>query len=1211
MNASGSLLRLAASVCWVAGAAGGAFAVEIFKANNTLPLNDPQSWESGVAPGAEDVAVFDERVTANSLSFVLAADASWAGVVFTNTAAPTQAMIGTAILATNGTDAATLTLGTNGVCLAGSGLALTLNLPLALSDAQTWQMDRRNLIFGSTVTGTADWTLNTSSQILWNEASGYSGNLIVTNSTNVNRFMKAGRWARSLTVRNSGSQRLEMAFTNAVPWSTLFGDRTATAYCWSGITSGGTLTFEEGDSYYFGSSSFVFDNGFGFQNGGTLTGGILQTGYQDNNVRYTLTNGTIKLSTGVVLGNGLSRLDRDADFRQVGGLVEAQNIQVGWASCKYTGVPAYEMTGGVLRITGTPAADTGIHLSWNAYNWVYGAENSGAFLLQGGRVETDQISLGRSDANTAYAITNAFSLFKMTGGELVLGPRGFYAGRTWNNGSEGSGYAVKLLGGTLTAGDSWSSALDLFLSDANGGTVFKTENTNGFANTVVLNGTVYGPGRLIKRGAGVLTLAGGADYSGKTQVEEGTLVVKAEPADCCRWTADSLSGTNNEPVTVWTDVNNGVPATNAVPSQMPCLIRNEINGHSAVRFSSAASQYLAVSADNSPISGATGFSIVVVFKTTTAGVGSGHWYNCTGLVDGEQGGIQNDWGLAYNSSGLVTGGAGFPAINTDTTVTSASGYSVVNGQTHVALLTWQGTNLVMNVDGRVTTAASISGTVSPRNVYRLLFGSMNFIKYFNGDMAEIRIYRNHALTADEQRQIGGELAATYGVPNAPFAVPAAVAAVAGEVAASPAPVVPDPLPYPATVWDADTLSGATGSAVTAWASTNGASVATLDAATVLDGGGAISGRTAPTLQPGAINGHHAVRFSATSRNVLGIPVAQNPLAGVTNFSVAFVFRTENPGRWDVNQQWWGCEGLIDAEQPGATYDWGITFTQDGRVAAGIGNADATVFSKPFDLHDGVPHVAVASFNATGGTVTVMVDGLPVSRNVGAHNTARNVKRLLLGAVNGEAGKFYTGDMAAVQLFPSCVLTESEMTSLSSALAMKYGIRMVGRGNALAPQSNGLGRGDVEVSAGAALVLPAAAQSAVTLASDQAIRGAGTVRGTLALDANAVIEVGQTDALTLDDLWLQNGAVVRWAHAGGAGSVLAVGTLKTSAAATLEVVGGDTLPVRVPVISYSSCEGLEGTAWTVVGCKPNTRVEINSSDRTVDLVTPQGTLISVK
>ncbi|NLC79697.1 MAG: hypothetical protein GX748_00770, partial [Lentisphaerae bacterium] len=125
------------------------------------------------------------------------------------------AMIGTAILATNGTDAATLTLGTNGVCLAGSGLALTLNLPLALSDAQTWQMDRRNLIFGSTVTGTADWTLNTSSQILWNVASGYSGNLIVTNSTNVNRFMKAGRWARSLTVRNSGSQRLEMAFTNA------------------------------------------------------------------------------------------------------------------------------------------------------------------------------------------------------------------------------------------------------------------------------------------------------------------------------------------------------------------------------------------------------------------------------------------------------------------------------------------------------------------------------------------------------------------------------------------------------------------------------------------------------------------------------------------------------------------------------------------------------------------------------------------------------------------------------------------------------------------------------------------------------------------------------------------------------------------------------------------------------------------------------------
>lgn len=353
----------AAAMAW------GARAEHVYKADNALPLEDPLSWEGGAAPGADDVAVFDERVTTNVLSFVLAADAAWAGLVFTNSVAPTNGMIGTVTLATNGTDAATLTLGSNGVCLAGSGLALTLSAPVALSDTQMWQLDRRNLVFNNTVSGTSDWALNMSSQILWNVASGYEGNLVVTNSTYVNRFMKAGRWARSLTVKNSGGQRLEMAFTNAVPWSTLFGDRTATVNCWSGITSGGTLTFEEGDSYNFSGAAFVFDNGFGFQNGGLLTGATMQTGYSDYNVRYTLTNGTIKLSTGVVLGNGLSRLDRDADFRQAGGLVEAQNIQVGWASCKYTGVPAYEMTGGVLRITGTPAADTGIHLSWNAYNW--------------------------------------------------------------------------------------------------------------------------------------------------------------------------------------------------------------------------------------------------------------------------------------------------------------------------------------------------------------------------------------------------------------------------------------------------------------------------------------------------------------------------------------------------------------------------------------------------------------------------------------------------------------------------------------------------------------------------------------------------------------------------------------------------------------------------------------------------------------------------
>ena len=1185
---------------------------DVFKANNTLPLNDPQSWEGGIVPGEADVAVFDERVTTNTLSFLLTNNLAWAGVVFTNQTTVLSTMIGTVTFATNGVNAAVLTLGANGVCLAGSGLALSLNSPLVLGDAQSWQLDRRNVTFNNTVSGSGDWVLNMSSQLIWNVASGYSGNLIVTNAINVNRFNKTGRWGKSFKIVSSpGATRWELAFTNSASWSDLFIDRTASVGVWNGLTSGGTLQFQSGDSYAFGIGRFTLDNGFVVQNGGTLSGFEVQVQYSTYDCRYTINGGSLALSSGVILGNGLQFVNGESRFLQKGGTVSVNSVKAGWNGGKYVGVNTFEMTGGVFRITGTRGPDSGVHLSWGDTG--NAPEVSGAFLMEGGWADIDQIALGRSQDGALYAVTNAFSLFKMTGGELVLGSRGLYAARSWNNGVTNSGYAVKLQGGTLTAGDSWSSSLDLYLSDANGGTTFNTADTNGVGQRVVLNGAVYGSGALTKSGAGTLVLAGEAAYAGKTTVKAGTLAVGgALASDCYRWTADSLTDTNT-PVAKWADVNGGVAATNTAVSQSPRLVRSELNGHNVVRFSSGANQYLAIEAAKSPIAGTTNFSIVVVFKTGTAGYGSnGYWYQNTGLVDAEQGGIQNDWGLVYSSSGCVGGGAGFPSPNKDWTVYSASGYSVADSQPHVAIFTWQGTNLTVNVDGRLTTTNSTAATVSPRNAYRMLFGSVALEggKYFNGDMAEIRIYRNRALTAEEQNRVGGELSATYGVPGAVFDEAASLPASAGEVAGATV-VSSEPLPYEAAVWDADTLTGADGSAVTVWASTNGARMATQAAATYLEGGGSIGG-AAPTLAVGAVNGHNAVRFTGSARSALGIPAAQNPLASVTNFAVALVFRAAGGyGPTTVSRQWWECTGLIDAEQPGAAADWGLALTANGRVAAGIGNVDSTIYSRPFDVCDGATHVAVVSYNATGGSTAVMVDGLYISQSAGTHTTARNVRRLLLGSVNGEAGKFLTGDLVTFRLFPERVLTEAEMTSLSAEMAAKYAIRFVSRANTFAPQPTGLGRGDVEVYSGAALVLPAATNAAVTLAAGQTISGGGTVRGTLALAAGATVDVGLSETLTMDDLWLRDGAAVRWTHSGGVGNRLVVGTLKTAASATLNVIGGSGLPARVAVISYEAGDGLGATIWTVIGGKSNTRVEINSTKHTVDLVTPRGTLISVR
>lgn len=1175
----------------------------VYKADNTRSLNDPLSWEGSVVPGPEDVAVFDERVTTNTLTFVVTDDLAWAGIVFTNQTSPVSGVLGTAVLTTNGTDAATLTLGAGGVGLSGSGLALSLGLPLALSAPQVWQLDRCNVTFNETVSGASDWTLDMPSQTMWNVASGYSGNLTITNAISTSRFTKSGRWAKTFTIKGGG--RWEMTFKDAILWSDLFADRSASVTCWNGLTAGGTLQFEEGDTFLFPGGRFTIDNGYGIQNGGTLSGTELQVQYASYNARYTVNGGSLALTSGILIGNGTSSLSTESRFLQAGGTVSVNSVKVGWCSGNFWGLNTFELTGGVFRVTGPRGADSGVHLSWLDYIYTPASSISGVFLMRGGWADIDQIVLGRSIDNPAYAITNAYSMFKMTGGELLLGARGLYAGRTWNNGASGSAYAMKLQGGTLRAGDSWSSALDLMLSDADGGTVFNTADTNGVGRRIVLNGAVYGPGQLTKRGAGTLVLAGEAAYEGKTVVEAGTLAVAGTGSgpDCYRWTADSLAGTNNALVSEWPALNNLVTATNAVEARTPRLIRNELNGHSVVRFSNAAQQYLAIDAAESPISGATSFSIAVVFKTGTAGNGgAANWYSNTGLVDGEQGGIQNDWGLVYNSSGQVGGGAGFPSVNKDTTVYSVAGRSVANNQPHVAIYTWEGTNLTMNVDGRVTTAASTATTVAARNAYRLLFGSVNLEngKYFNGDMAEIRIYRNHALSPDEQNLIGSELAAAYGVSDALFEEPAIVTPSIGEMGVPSSPAG-DTLPYEAVVWDADTLTGANGSAVNAWTSTNGACTAT-------PAGVGKTGITAPTLVTDAFYGHNGVRFDGVG-DALGIPAGDSPVAGSTNFTVALVFRTTVPGK-DM-PAWYSSVGLIDAEQASIQNDWGIAFSGSGRIMAGIGGPDATSLSKVYDLHDGMPHVAVIAYDALDGQTRIMVDGLDVVHTVAQHLTPRNPYRIVIGSLNALNGQFFTGDIAAFCFLPQRALTLSEMALLSTEMGTKFGVRPVSRSNTLNPQPTGLGRGDVEIAAGAALVVPVAESAPVTIRGGQTLRGAGAVRGTLAVADGGRISIDAPTALAVETLWLNDGAHVDWSHIDGIGGLLEVGSLSGGGTVTLHVTGEGNLPVRVPVIHYQQVEPLDTVTWNVSGGNSHTRVVLNPTTQTLDLFTARGTTVLIR
>jgi len=134
---------------------------------------------------------------------------------------------------------------------------------------------------------------------------------------------------------------------------------------------------------------------------------------------------------------------------------------------------------------------------------------------------------------------------------------------------------------------------------------------------------------------------------------------------------------------------------------------------------------------------------------------------------------------------------------------------------------------------------------------------------------------------------------------------------------------------------------------------------------------------------------------------------------------------------------------------------------------------------------------------------------------------------------------------------------------------------------------------------------------VTLGAGQTISGGGVVRGTLALGAGATLDIGLTEVLTLDALWLEDGSKLVWRHSGDTGNTLSVESLKGSGNVSVRIEGGDNLPVRVPIIAYTSGEDLASITWAVSGGKNNTRVEVNSETGTIDLVTPKGTMVFVR
>ncbi|MES2780897.1 MAG: IPT/TIG domain-containing protein, partial [Bacteroidota bacterium] len=150
------------------------------------------------------------------------------------------------------------------------------------------------------------------------------------------------------------------------------------------------------------------------------------------------------------------------------------------------------------------------------------------------------------------------------------------------------------------------------------------------------------------------------------------------------------------------------------------------------------------------------FTIEYWMQTTQVGATGTGWAGGKGIVDGEVGGVVNDFGTALLGNKLVFG-TGNPATNADLTIQSAS--NVNTGKwVHVAVTRAKTTGqLNMYING-VLEATGTGSTASLTSPPQLRVGSIQTgNNFFNGGIDELKIWNKvrtvEEINADMQRQI--------------------------------------------------------------------------------------------------------------------------------------------------------------------------------------------------------------------------------------------------------------------------------------------------------------------------------------------------------------------------------------------------------------------------------------------------------------------------
>ena len=128
------------------------------------------------------------------------------------------------------------------------------------------------------------------------------------------------------------------------------------------------------------------------------------------------------------------------------------------------------------------------------------------------------------------------------------------------------------------------------------------------------------------------------------------------------------------------------------------------------------------------------FSLSVWFKTTSNAGTLGNWYQGIGLIDGEVGGVTNDFGLSMAAGRLM-----FGVGNPDTTITSTATYNDNLWHNVIVTRTKSNGELVMYVDGtQVATGTGNTNTLNSPTSLSIAVSSSG--AYFPGNIAICETY---------------------------------------------------------------------------------------------------------------------------------------------------------------------------------------------------------------------------------------------------------------------------------------------------------------------------------------------------------------------------------------------------------------------------------------------------------------------------------------